>query len=372
MLWLNYSQLVPNEIKNEQLTRFTSVADAKSSPNGDRYALLTDPAKPTVTFIDVTGAQPRLSELTLPASVLPVDKPFSIGLKKWANDSDRLLLTVKYESVTEWIVVDRRSDERTVNISKSYESDIDDATFDPRSSERVVVRTSKGDVRIVNTTGNSISNIIATSVTSMSLFENDALLLVQTATDGGQSVGYMSLGSETIRVVKQIPGSEKASIAVGKYFSDPYIAVSSDSQLSVYRVRTLPSSDSDSPISMTNVYSTLLPSTVEHLSIRAGGRFVIAQYSGGVQTYDLELKKQSLTSFKSPVTEELRWLDKYHFYVTTGASLEVMEFDGGNPHSITPLTTQFDAVQSDDGTFIYSFTATESGIVLQRSRMILE
>ena len=69
---------------------------------------------------------------------------------------------------------------------------------------------------------------------------------------------------------------------------------------------------------------------------------------------------------------ELRWLDKYHFYMTTGSNLEVMEFDGANAQTITSLSPQFDAVQSDDGAFIYTFNAKDTGFVLQRSRMILE
>lgn len=144
-------------------------------------------------------------------------------------------------------------------------------------------------------------------------------------------------------------------------------------ELDVYKVKSLPSSDSDASISMDNIYSTTLPAVVEYLSVRSGGRFVVAQYAGGVQTYDNELDRQSLTSFKAPVTAELRWLDRYHFYVTTGTDLEVMEFDGGNPHAITKLSTGFDAVQSDDGKFIFSLNAKDGGgFALQRSRMILE
>jgi hypothetical protein len=372
VLWLNYSQLVPNDIQTDQLTKFDTIADAKSSPNGDRYAVLTEASKPVVTFVDVSGSQPRLDEVTIPSTVLPVNKTVTLSLKQWANDSDRILLAMKYDEVTQWLVIDRRSADRTINISKSYESDIAEAVFDPRSSERVIVRTSEGDIRLVNSAANSLSSIIATNVTSMSLLDNDALLLVQSVPTGGQSVGYVSLGSAEVRVVKQIPSNEKASIAIGKYFSEPYIAVSVGTTLDVYRARTLPSSDSDAVISMTNVYSTVLPAIVDHLSIRTGGRFVVAQYAGGLQTYDIELKKQNLTSFKAPVSGELRWLDKYHFYLTTGTNLDVMEFDGGNGHTITGLSTQLDAVQSDDGKFIYSINQSESGFVLQRSRMIVE
>ena len=124
---------------------------------------------------------------------------------------------------------------------------------------------------------------------------------------------------------------------------------------------------------MSNVSSEILPGPVDHLSIRSSGRFVIAQYAGGLQTYDIELDKQTLTAFKAPVAEELRWLDRYHFYVTNGTDLEVMEYDGANLQRIAGLSTTFDAVQSDNGEFIYSINRTVDGtFAVQQSRMILE
>ena len=123
---------------------------------------------------------------------------------------------------------------------------------------------------------------------------------------------------------------------------------------------------------MTRLFTSALPAPATNLSIRTSGRFVLAQYAEGIQTYDIELKKQTITSFKSPVTSELRWIDKYHFYLTNGQQLEVLEFDGANPHRITNLKTTFDTVQSDDGKYIYTINTAEKGFALQRSQMILQ
>jgi len=49
-----------------------------------------------------------------------------------------------------------------------------------------------------------------------------------------------------------------------------------------------------------------------------------------------------------------------------------MEFDGANPHNIVELSTEFDAVQSDDGKYIYSVTKKDTGFALRRSQMILD
>jgi hypothetical protein len=372
VLWLNYAQLVPNDIQTDSLTGFAALSSVKSSPNGDRFAIVEDPARPVLTFLDITSDEPRRTELTIPDALLPEGKTPTFAVADWANDSDRLLVNMSYESTVERLLVDRRDAEKTVSLTKTYEADIAEAIFDPRSSERVITRSSGGDVRIIDTADESLSGVVANSVTSMSLYANDALLLVQAVAEGGQSVGYLSLGSDKVRVLKRIASSDKTLITLAKYFSEPYVAVSTGNQLEIFKLKSLASSESDDPISMSTVVSTTLPATVDYLSIRSGGRFVIAQYGSGVQTYDLELDKQTLTAFDTPVSGELRWLDRYHFYVTTGANLEVMEFDGGNAHTITPLTTQFDAVQSDDGKFIYSINAVDDGFALQRSRMILE
>lgn len=372
VLWLNYAQLVPTDIRTDTLTRFTALSSVKSSPNGDRFAMVTEPTQPVLTFLDITGDEPRRSELIIPASLLPEGKTPSFAISDWANDSDRLLVTMTYDSTVERLLVDRRDGDKTVSLTKTYEADIAEAVFDSRSSERVITRSAGGDVRIIDTADKSLSGVIASAVTSMSLYGNDALLLVQSADDGSQSVGYLSLGSEKVRVLKRIASADKTRMTLAKYFSEPYVTVSTGNQLEIFKLKSLPSSNSADPISMSTVLSTTLPATVDYLSIRSSGRFVIAQYAGGVQTYDLELDKQTLTAFDSPVSGELRWLDRYHFYVTNGTSLEVMEFDGGNAHTITGLTTQFDAVQSDNGEFIYSLNAVDDGFALQRSRMILE
>lgn len=132
VLWLNYTQLVPNDVRTDTLTRFSALSSVKSSPNGDRFAMVTDPAQPTLTFVDVTGNEPRQTEFAIPATLLPEGKAVSFAISEWANDSDRLLVTMSYESTVERLLVDRRDAEKTVSLTKTYEPDIAEAIFDPR------------------------------------------------------------------------------------------------------------------------------------------------------------------------------------------------------------------------------------------------
>jgi hypothetical protein len=372
VLWLNYAQLVPQKITTKQQTHFDAISDVKSSPNGDRFAIIQDPSKPIVTFADVTGTEPKIASLTIPAGFLPTGKSAHFALGEWSYDSDHLLVTMSYDSTVERLLINRTDAAKTINLSKSYESDIADIKFDPRSTNRLIIVTAKGDVRTIDTSNDSLSSIIASSVTSMSFYENDAILLTQTVAEGGQQVSYVSLGSDNLKVIKRISSNAKVLVAAADYFSEPHLAISVGNQLDVYKVPSLPSSSSDSSISMSRLFSTSLAEPATFLSIRSGGRFVVAQYGSGIQTYDLEVSKQSITSFTAPAVAETRWLDKYHFYITNGKSLEILEFDGANAHQIVDLTTGFDAVQSNDGKFIYTINADEKGFAIEQSRMILQ
>jgi len=372
VLWLNYAQLVPKSITTKQVMELDAVADVLASPNGDRYALIANASEPSIDFIDITSDTPKQSSITLPQTEVPVE-PTTYNVNAWGSDSDKILLTAKTEKATNWLVADRRDEAKTVNLSTKYGVDIADAIFDPRSNSRIIIRTSMGDVRIADLSADTISGVIASSVTSMSTYINDALLVVQKTSDTSQSVGYVSFGSKSVRQLQEINNSDRTFVAGATYFGDPYIAISNGNTLGVYKLRTLPSSGSNVSISMTNLLSASLPATAEHLSIKTGGRFVLAQYASGLLTYDIELKKQSNASFTAPVASELRWLDKYHFYLTNGTSLEVLEFDGGNTHSITPLATSFDAIWRDNGKYIYTINSIKDGkFVLQRSKMILD
>lgn len=374
VLWLNYAQLVPENISTETIKTFDGLDGAIVSPNSERYALLPDADEPLVSFLDITNDQPKLTTVPLlEAAEADAVPAATYKLQLWSSDSNKLLLTAKAGSSTEWILVDRRDSTKVINISKQFSSTITEAQFDPRSSDRLVVRTKAGELRMIDTANNTISGVMASSVTGMSLYGNDAILVVQKGTDTTQQIGYVSYGSTTVRELQDVEGADPVKVAGATYFGDPYIAITVGTELEISQIRNLPSSDSETPISMTSVAATTLPAVPSYLSVRTNGRFALAQHQSGLTTYDIELKKQSQTSFKKPVVSELRWLDKYHFYVTNGKTLDMIEFDGGNPHVITETTLPFDAVSRQDGKYIYSFaTTTDDSVVLQRSQMILD
>lgn len=372
VLWLNYARLMPETIETDELLTFDSVSDVKSSPNGERLAVIEDRTEPEVKFIDVSGSEPRTTTISIPSSAVSLEAP-RYKLHSWSFDSRRVLLTATAGGTTEWVLIDRSDEAGTVNLSTKYDSAISKIKFDPRGSERLVYTSRTGQLRFIDTGSDTLSPVQATNVDQFGYYNDDAVVFVRTISKQQRSIDYLSFGEKQARELKRVQTTEPVLADMASYFGDPYLLTSVGTKFTIERFRQLPSSNSDEPIAMTTLSEKELPADPTFVSLRSGGRFAVAQYRGGVDTYDIELDRHTMTNLKKDVTEELRWFDRYHFYVTDGTMLRMIEFDGGNPSTITPLTTRFDSVMSSNGKFVYSIDKkSDDSFALQRSQTILD
>jgi hypothetical protein len=368
VLWLNYATLVPDRIETQPLLTLPAAAQAVASPDGKYMAVVPKTSAPNLTLLEL-GDNPKQTSLKIPASLLPTAKA-SYRIQSWSADSAKLLLRAATKKDTRWLLVDRRDTSKTVDLSAD-EPDIKDVFFDPRSHDRVFALSQSGELLFIDTTEKTPQSLVSGGVQSVSFLNDSALVYVQKLSRTERSVDYITLGSSHAREIKRIQTKQTVLAAAGSYFSTPYLALADGPALEVYQLDRLPDSDSDNALSQKLVLSKRLPGSATHLAIRTGGRFVVAQYARGFATYDIEVGNFTVTDLKQTLASELRWLDRYHIYTTNGKSLALMEFDGANQHRIVDLSTDFDASQSGNGTYIYSLDKTTDGYVLQRSRLIL-
>lgn len=372
VLWLNYAQLVPETIPRSTVRTFEKVAQAKASPNGRYLALLPVVSKPSVSIVTVDGARVETDEIVLEQTRATT----TYKIQEWSDDSSRLLITATTGKQVRWLLVEREAKEAAdiVDLTARYGASMRSIRFDPRGSDRLAVLTTENDLRLLDVSADAMSSIVVGDVETFSYYGDDHIVYVNKIDAATKSLGYVSLNdTDSPRELKRIQTTSAVKTAAAAYFSDPYLALSVGPVIEVYTLSSLPGSGSDQAVTMETLATRTLPSAPTHLSVRSGGRLVVAQYAGGFATYDIELDRQTMTSVKRLGTQELRWLDRFHPYVTDGTQLTVMEFDGANQHAIAPLSTTFDAVQTSDGKYIYSLQRTTKGTFeLQRSQMILD
>ena len=371
VLWLNYAQLVPNDLQTTQVATYKMLHQAVASPDGQYVALLPDAQALDITTVKIDNEKTTQTKLTLPPDLLTAAASSRFTIDSWSSDSDYILVKQTTKHTLGWYLINRRHPEKSVNLSRDYDSDFTTALFDPRNSQRLFIRTASGDVRLLDNTDKSLSTVLVRQANHLSILDNQALFYIQKTAAGKSTIGYLTLGTQTGRVLADGASENVTHVAAGTYFGDTYLAATANKTVTVYKLDHLPQSSHDASIAMTEITTHALPASATHLSVRSGGRFVVIQSQDAVSNYDIELDKFVTTNLGVNVSGEMQWLDRYHLYYMQRNTLQVMEFDGANRHAIASASAMFDAVQSHDAKFIYSFHATKNGYALQRTQMIL-
>jgi len=370
VLWLNYAQLIPKDIPVAQAAEFESVAQVKASLNGRHLAIVRMADNPVLDMVRINGARTDRQQIEL-------EKPVpgtAYRVAEWSYDNERLLVAATKDKKTRWLLAKRQTSTASdiIDLTARYGESLRDVRFDPRGNERLVVRTDGNDLRLLNVSEDAMSSIIVPDVEHSSFYGTDHIFYVSRTSKESRSFGYVSF-SDTAnpRELKQIKETGPVKVAAAAYFNDPHVAIATGTMVEIYRLSGLPASGSEEAITMETLSGRTLPTAPRFLSIRSGGRFVMMQHGGGFATYDIELEKHTMTSLNGDETQELRWLDRYHPYVTDGKQLLMMEFDGANQHALATLTTRFDAVQTDDGKYVYAMHKTDDAYELRRYQLNL-
>ncbi|HET6747416.1 MAG TPA: PEGA domain-containing protein [Candidatus Saccharimonadales bacterium] len=377
VLWLNYARLIPSELKKENVASFSTVTSSVASPNEKLIAAKEDPSVPAFYLIDISGAETKQKELVFPqGSFTPpvAGKSQQFILDGWDPSSRFVLIRHVVNDTIEWLVADTQDISHTKNITALLNISISKVVFSNADSNIVYAQTDT-DVRKVDINGATMSRPLVSNVAEFSLFDRSTILYTtHLDQSGARTVGYYEDGAEKPRTIKSFTdnGQIPLHIAFGKYFNEPYLAIAHGDSVEILR-GSLPDDEKDTA-KLTRETTVTIPGGAQYLDIRTSGRFVIAQQNADVYVYDNELKQLSKTMLKGegPVSSNVAWLDNYMLWSNRDGLLRFYEFDGANQSDIMPVANLSMVTLSSDDTYVYAFTAGESGNVqLTRARLVL-
>lgn len=376
--WLSYARLVPNEIKPESLRTFSSMAASLASSDRKWIALQEDAASPNFVLANIEGDTPKYSALSIPASIMTAaqtDTPQSFTMVAWSNEERYLLVKRVFDTdKSEWLLVDRADAAKSVNISTLFAISPSKVVFGNGSGRDLYVQTDD-IVRRINLDQQTLSRPLATNIEEFSIYSEDIVVYTtkpDAARDNQRHVGYFEDGMEAEQIIFSYPGdTPNVHVAFGDYFFKRYITVTHGSTLELYS-GMLPRGSTKAELRQE--MSATLPADALRLTMSRNGRFAVAQNAGGYTTYDIELKKTDSTVFKQPVAVErkLQWLDDYMIWNDAGSMLRFYEFDGANQQDIMPVIEGQAATLSGNNKYLYGLSKTETGVALQRAKLIID
>lgn len=379
VLWLNYARLIPNDLKQENLVQLTSLSNSAASPDRHWLAAVENANSPTVKIFDITRGDAKAKDITIPPALFTAGEPektHTFTLQSWDPSSRFLLMKHTYNSETsiEWLVIDTNDVTRSKNVTSLLQVAFSKVLFSNSDSNILYVQNGT-DVRKVDLNAATLSRPLVSNVAEFNLFDRSTIVYtthLDTITKS-RSAGYYEDGAEKPHTLRSYvdDGTLPLHVALGKYFNEPYIALSYGDTLEILRGR-LPQSEED--VTKLRVESKVtIAGGVQSVDMKTSGRFVIAKKDADYYVYDNELKQHSRTTLKGQDTDtELGWLDGYTLFATRDGMLRFYEFDGANQNDIAKVIQRQAVSLTQDNVYVYMFTPGDTGGAhLSRVRLIL-
>lgn len=373
LTWLNYARLVPVERPQHAVTVLSALDDGLASPDDKRFALLQDDTKARLTLYDLTKNLPSPTTITLPSDSLgKITTGQRFQLISWDKDGRYVIVKRVISKQTQWLVVDTKNSDRTVNVTAALDIPIEKLEFSDTSGSSLVAL-SDGDIRTINLNSGTISSPVVSDVASFSLYDDEVISYITTINkkSNHRSAGIVKIGQSPVVLAISSSAKELFSIAASHYFHNDFIAVSQGKTTTIFK-GDFPSRQTDSD-QLVKYASFDFVKPVQWLQLSPGGRFIVMQNGDQFMSYDLERDEASQAQMLPGKTKarQLEWLDPYHVWSDRSGGLSMSEFDGANRAELGSVATDFDATLSPSGKYLYSIGKAQSGYQFQRILMIL-
>lgn len=377
---LTYPRLIPKQRPVESVVRFDRLAQARFAPDGRWLATLVTTDRPDLALYDLQADEPRPTPLdNLPADLFSATDEAGLShqyqIDHWSNNSRYFLIKHQYGDKTEWVVIDRDSPAKSVNVNRALNLEFDQPFLEGTT---LYVR-SGTDVRKLDVHAGTISRPLASQVEGYYYGVGAVVYWTQPAADGSRQIGLVRGDDKEPAVVTTVPSQRRTDpirVLTAQYNGRDALvyAVGRDVTIRTGSFESLFDKDKDQAMKVLSQFQT--GAVVDHLLSSPGGRFVTAQYDDKFVTYDLDMwvRSDEATLAGSGQARRLRWLDGYLVWSDRADGLTVREFDGANQHTTNPVASGFDAALGRGGTYLYSIGRQgdgNNGYQLQRVKLVL-
>ena len=373
VVWVNYARLVPIDLVPTTVQTFASVASMSASPNRSYILLHEKPGSSIFQFVDVRTDDVRTTKVTLPIGSLsiPTTGTQTVRVVDWSDNENFVLVRNDFGNQTEWVLIDREHPEKSININKVFAIDPDKVVFAGKS-DRLLFALVDHEVKRLNTSDESISASLATSVDDFSVYNDSTIAYTGLPNELGVRVaGYSQSDFRQQQIIRTYHNADKPFfVAMSSYFNKRYVAVVRDNQLIVDTGSfATPSSSPD----LKRVFAKDIPSGVRKLTMSANGQFVLLEYSDKFAVYDIELGMyhQTQWTYQTAHQRTVQWLDDYIIWSDNGGNLSMYDFDGANQHDLMKVTEGFSAALAGGGKYVYGLLQTDKGYELRRVQLVL-
>ena len=336
---LNYPRLFLQEREKEDVYDATGTTFVTVSPSRQYLILANSTTSWTLINLDANTIKPVAIDISKIFNSVSLASGASTGLftgqiqtAEWDSANEHVLFKVKNGETIEWVLLDAKNPNRSVNITREFAATFDSIKiFDNSASNLMVVR--NGNLHKIDIGSRQISAILVSNVKYYDFYDSDIIY----STDA--EVGILRIGDDKPTILENLNASSR--VLFSKFYDEKYIVVVDENELAIYKKDDL-----------TDVANSALSFVPKDVKVGFEGDFIFLQDGIRFATFDME--SMHLNEW-SPDSEHYGWLNNYMLYAVKNGELIVYDFDGLNRRPISTNVSERFPVSITGDRYMYYF-----------------
>lgn len=257
----------------------------------------------------------------------------------WSKNNERVIAKVYDDNKIQWIAVNLKKPEDSVNITKKFGLNITKITAQNNSADKLFALIN-GNLQEIDLKRGELSEIVLADVADYNNSGTDVIYVSQSDEKNQRVVGLLKPGETEAAVIYTAEEPEKSVMAtVTKYAGKDYSVFMVGDRLYIYegeQAKLVAENDTG-----------IMPGA---LAVSDNGEFVFSKKDKTVLMIDLELMDYHFYDVNS---EKLYWADDYMLEEVVDGKINVFDFDGANRRVLSAADGNFPAAFSENNKYIY-------------------
>lgn len=372
----DYPFLFPKNLVTKNQATYTAAPGITTQSRDHRWLLVQQSATATAfDLYDLKNPTDPATTLTIPAAAVQANNGAQTWeALQWADDNEHVVLKHTAGTSSEFILVDRTDNTKTINLNQ---------TLGANPAALTLVDNKYDQYHLLNTSTGALSSASLSNPTPVAVLQKvlqyksygSKTLLFATsdgAADGKAEIKILS-GDKTY-TIREVAADTTYLLDMASYRGAPYVVLGAVSEQVVYVYRDPVGQLQDAEIKNPVASRALRVSNPSFVSFSPNAQYIMTQ--GGTQfgVYDLFLKHAVIYTLKAPMDApqlHAEWMDGNRLtYVSNGKAF-VFDYDRRNQQSLMPATAGAAPFFSPDYHYVYALAPSASGTATQLTQTAL-
>lgn len=356
----DYPFLFPKVLTTRKIQDFSIPPTVMTQSPDKRWVIIQSSTNPADFIIyDIKKPNTPPSSFSLPANLIskPASGAESWVLSEWADDNQHVLLQHKYDSRSEFILVDHEAPQRSINLNTTLKINPTNISLNDKKYDQYylydVASTSLQRVSLKNPTPAPVLN----HVLAYKTYSDDTVFYVSSQnTSPGKVAARLLVGDKTYNI-RTLSAGSTYSVDLTKYDGAMYVvaAAAADNRAYIYKdpVGQLEALPKQPPASA----KVLRVDQVNFVGFSPTAQYIVAENSNKFGVYDLENEVAYSYTTKEPIDApqtRASWMDGNRLFYASNGKLIVFDYDYINLQQLMPSSSGYLPAFSPDYENVYS------------------